>query len=321
MRDVTMSLAMPFYPVERPWTGEPLLLAAEVDREAYVAALSREALGAAPDYADCRVPAVWVGGGVACHMADAALGRLLRDLRGAYRLEAEDGAPAEVTLTALPGMVSAATLDACRAGHVARLAFEYATSSADEASELGRFMGPEAMAVTTEVLGPANSIDLSFEVWAGIPGQTERSGAATADAVLALGASHVRVRPFALDPASRLARERAAHEEAWRERPRHRLPGEQEREGIASAMAGRLRAAGFSEYLPGEWALPGHESRYLLMRAAGVDGLGFGLGSLTRFDGVLARDTGDLAAYLAHSDDPSVCVVEAGPLEARPTQA
>lgn len=313
MREVAVSLAMPFYPIERPWTREPLLAAAGADREAYVAALAREVRAAAPDYGDCRVPAVWAGGGVACHMADGALGGLLREMRGLLDLTAADGSPAEVTLTAYPGMVSAATMDACRRGHATRLSFEYATSSPDEAAELGRFMGPEAMAVTMEVLGPAPKVDLAFELWAGIPGQTERSGAASADAVLALGASHVEVRPFELDPESRLARERAAHRADWAEKPRHRMPSPEGRAAIAAAMGERLAAAGFSEYLPGAWALPGRECRYLLMCADGADRLGFGLGAPTVFDDMCARNTADLAVYLQASDDPARCIAEVRP--------
>ena len=67
--------------------------------------------------------------------------------------------------------------------------------------------------------------------------------------------------------------------------------------------------AGFGEYLPGRWALPGHESLYEVLVAAGTtETLGFGLGARTLFDGVEARNTSDLFAYLRFSDDPEKCV-------------
>lgn len=309
-RCVAMSLAMPFYPIERAWTSEALLLAPNVDRAAYLAALSREALGAAPDFADCRVPALWVGGGIAGHMADDALGALLRSLRQSFDLTCEDGTPAEITLAVHPGMVAASTTDACRIGHITRLVFDYATSSPAEWQELGRFMGPDAMEITRTVLGPKNRLDLAFELLVGIPGQTERSARASVEDVVALGAAHVRLKPFALDPACKLAAERAKQTEHWRSHQLHRIADDAGRAQMLAIMGERLRAEGFAEYLPGEWALPGHESRYLRMRAANSELLGFGLGARTLFQGVEARNTCDLATYLRYSDDPEHCIVE-----------
>ncbi len=312
-RVVSMSLAMPFYPCERPWACEALLPAAQVDREAYVAALGREALGAAPDFEDCRVAAVRVGGahgGIAGHMADASLGSLLRRVRQSFDLTRSDGSPAEVDLAVHPGMVSASTLDACRVGHVTRLGFDYATSSAAEARELGRFTDPEAMEVTKTVLGPACKLDLAFSLLAGIPGQTQASAVASVEAVLSFGASHVRLREFDLPATCKLARERAAHDDAWRALPAHRLPGVEERASLLAAMGARLHREGFTEYLPGLWALPGHESAWEQMRAQGCETLGFGLGARTLFDGTEALNTSDLPTYLRFSDDPARCVAK-----------
>ena len=74
-------------------------------------------------------------------------------------------------------------------------------------------------------------------------------------------------------------------------------------------MCETLAASGFGEYLPGHWALPGHESRYGVLVAAGAtETLGFGLGARTLFDGVEACNTSDLFTYLRFSDDPEKCV-------------
>ncbi len=236
-RPVLVHLRMPFYPIERSWTSETLFAAADVDREAYVGALAREVLDAAPDFADCRVHAVLVGGGVAAHMADGRLGALLRDVRQQFDLTCEDGTPAEVVLTAHPGMVSAATLDACRRGHVTRLAVDFATSSSAEARELGRFLGPEAMEVTRTVLA-SSRLTLAFGLLAGIPGQTERSAVATVKAALGYGAQAVSLRAFELDPASRMAAERRGRDDAWLAQPAHRLPDAAEWGGVGAKGGG-----------------------------------------------------------------------------------
>lgn len=304
-----MCLSMPFYPGEQPWTDAPQLDRRSCDAESYVEAMGREVLGAAGDYSDCRIPALWVGGGVATHMADDKLAKLLRSIRQSFRLAAEDGAPAEITLRTHPGQVSAATMDACRIGHVTNLRFDYATGVEGEAREMGRAYGPSVMDITQMVLGNAK-LDLSFELWAGIPGQTPHSAATSVQSALKYGATSVHVGEYRLPEDCKLARSRAKESEEWRALPPHRLPSAEERGEIVAAMQERLAAEGFVEYLPGEWALPGHELRYLQLHAEGMDVLGFGLGARTRFDGVGATNTGKLETYLRCSDDPSRCIAE-----------
>lgn len=211
-------------------------------------------------------------------------------------------------MRAHPGLVSAATLDTCRIGHVTRLRFDYATGSATEASELGRAFGPSAMEVTLEVLGNSK-LDLGFELLVGIPGQTVRSAVSSVESVLKHGATSVHLGIYELSGSCALAKERAEHDEAWLDHPAHRLPATEQRAEMVTAMADKLRAEGFAEYLPGEWALPGHEYRFLQMYAQGIDVLGFGLGARTRFDGVGASNTDDLSTYLRFSDDPARCIV------------
>ena len=304
-----MTLSMPFYPGKRPWATDTLFDPLTVDAEAYVKALSAEALGAAPDFADVRVPAILVGGGIATHMADGPLGVLLRSIRQSYVLEGDDGGAPEITLRAHPGFVSAATIDACRIGHVNRLRIDFATGSEAEARELGRTFGPSTMEITQQVIGRFK-LDLGFELLVGIPGQTTRSAVASVDTVLKFGATSVHVSEFCLPPASELAKERAGHTDEWRELPLHRMPALEQRAEILANMEERLRDEGFAEYLPGEWALPGHESRYLQLRAAGLDVLGFGLGARTRFQGVGAENTTNLATYLESSADPTKCIAK-----------
>ena len=78
---------------------------------------------------------------------------------------------------------------------------------------------------------------------------------------------------------------------------------------VREAMHETLAAAGFVEYLPERWALPGHESRYEALMATGAtETLGFGLGARTLFDGVEARNTSELSMSLRFSDDPEKCV-------------
>lgn len=323
-RPVLMDLRMPFYPVARDWGDGQLLDPRLVRTDAYVAALSREALGAAADYADCAVRAVRLSGGVCSHLADAELGTLLREIRQAYDL----GACEEVSLRVQPGMVSAATTDAIRIGHVGRLVVDFATSSVAEWRRLGRFLDPGTMEVTRTVLGPVpasghgaclggREVDLAFELLAGLPGQTARSGAASVEAALGYGATEVRLVGFELAPGSAMAHKRAKAGQAWCDRPENRIPAGEELTKVRTTMEERLAAAGLAEYLPGLWALPGHESAYERAASEGCETLGFGLGAVTRFDGMEAHNTQDVTTYLRFSDDPTRCVADVRPLAGR----
>ena len=293
LRPIVLELRMPFSP-EAGGSGVPGMLDPRmVDGHAYVEALAREVLASAPDYADCQVQAVALTGGMAAHVADDMLAQLLRDMRHAFLL-AED---AEVSLRIRPGMASAASMDAFRIGHVNRLVVDYATHSANEWRTLGRTLGPNAMDVTRMVLGPRcddglgvkladRRIDLSFELLAGIPGQTPSGARESVKAALSYGAAEVHLMTCGDSPSEKAV-------------------------SCRLAMSESLQAAGFAEYAPHRWALTGHESRFVQLGGSGqADILGYGLAARTRFEGIEARNTSDLATYLHFSDDPEMCIAE-----------
>ena len=305
LRPIMLDLRMPFSP-EAGGDGMPGMLDPRtVDCHAYVAALSREVLACASDYVDCQVGAVALTGGMAAHVADDALSALLRDVRQNFNLAPD----VEISLRARTGMVAAASVDMMRVGHVGRIVMDYATSSLDEWRMLGRRLDPGAMDVTRMVLGPCGKdglgvklgdreADLAFELLVGISGQSPASARESVETALDYGASEVRLEDCR--PVANLAVPAAAATRAL---------SAVEITQVRTAMGEALSAAGFAEYLPGRWALPGHESRHEVLVAQGtVETLGFGLAARTLFDGIEARNTSDLRTYLRFSDDPEKCV-------------
>ena len=305
LRPIVVELRMPFSP-EAGGNGVPGMLDPRmVDGHAYVEALAREVLASAPDYADCQVQAVALTDGMAAHVADDVLGALLRDIRQSFNLVPG----AEIALRVRPGMVAAASVDAFRIGHVSRIVMDYATSSLREWRALSRALDPSAMDVTRMVLGALpecghgvrladREADLAFELLVGIPGQTPVSARSSVEAALAYGASEVRLEDC--EPTANLTVPASAAT---------RTLSTEEAGRVREAMHETLAAAGFVEYLPERWALPGHESRYETLMATGAtETLGFGLGARTLFDGVEARNTSELSTYLRFSDDPEKCV-------------
>lgn len=287
-KKLILYVEIPFCPLRCPSCRKDTLEAGTTAlRDDYLSALRREVEATAPDFEDCIVEAVWVGGGIAGHMFDEGLVALLRSLSQRFRMSPQ----AELSLKAHPGMVSVETLNACRKGKVGRLVFEFETANPAEYERLGRFLDPSAMEMTELVLG-RSSLPRGFNLIVGLQGQTIATVRHSIDSVSAYRASHISLYPFTAPNHENAHLQAAAEQQA-------------ELLGFASSYLGSL---GFVQYLPYHFALPGYECRFFELEAEGTDVLGFGLGAETRFCGSRATNTSDLATYIAYSDIPQRCI-------------
>ncbi len=353
---VLMHLRTPFWPDGRPWAARELPAVAVEDRQAYLRALGNEVDARALVQGDCRVAALWVGGGVAVGMADEELGRLLTDVsdrydltgddgrpsevtveaypglvneRGGvavgmadeelgrlltdvsdrYDLTGDDGRPSEVTVEAYPGLVNEQLLDDLRCSGATRLFVDYGTGSPAEARGLGRTVAAEGLPGLDDALREC-PLPIEVRLLVGNPGQSVVSALKSLETALGFGAVAVDLQAFLLGAGSSLASERLAHESSWRMDALHRIPGAAERIQIQAELGLVLQDHGFSQYLPGYWAIPGRESFYRLARSAGCDVLGLGLGARTRFEGVTSCNTEDLGLYMQEAGNPEAIEVE-----------
>lgn len=306
-KPLLLYLDIPFCPVHCRHCVKAALEPAPERRRAYLQALRREAEGSAGSVDDYEVQAVWVGGGIAGHMADEELGELLRQLPRWFPF----GGDTEITLKVHPGMVGAKTREVCRLGGVTRLNVEYVTKSLFESEALGRFLNPAAMDVSEMVLR-GSLFARGFDVVAGLPGQTGTSLTESLEKALAYGAGHISLYPLRLEEGSILAQEWGERQESLCRNPRRRLAQGEEMTALLEAGARFLREKGLREYLPGQWAFPGRECRYFELEAAGVECLAFGLGAVSCLEGVRSWNTGDLEMYLGHSAEPGriICRTE-----------
>lgn len=297
-------LDIPFCPVHCAHCSKQALEPRGEWRERYLTALRREIeaqQGSLPDY---EIKAVWIGGGIAGHMADTQLKELLRDLRGLLPI-ADD---AEITLKVHPGMVSVETLNACHYGGVTRLSVEYVTHNSFEYENLGRFLSPKAMDTTRMILGNSK-LPMSFDLVRGLPGQTAETWRESLGAAINYGAEHISVYPLRLEPDTELYR-RGVTENG--ENPRRRFPTAEELTEMERITEELLTSRGFREYLPNRWALPEKECRYFTLEASGSEVLGCGLCAVTELDGLRSVNTDELSVYLRYSAYPEkiICGVE-----------
>lgn len=297
---ILLSLNIPFCPVRcahcdkgNDVIGDLAVL------EDYISALRRETEASAHTFDDCQVQALWVGGGIAGHLFDEALGELLRDMRAWFPFAGD----AEVTLKVHPGMVSAQTVEAMRRGGVTRLSVDYVTADSFEGEPLGRFLPPGAMDVTKMVLAGA-PVQLSFDVLTGLPAQTAGTLEHTLQKALDYGARHVSLIPLRVKEGTPLS-ENWMKANAGSTSLRRRLPDEAERDALTAHAGEWLRERGFACDAPGQYALPGCACRYLALRRAGCQELSFGAGAQSRIDGMVSENIRDVKRYCRYSPDPA----------------
>lgn len=307
---VILSIQTPFYPIPSTYDkrrlhpmNSPALL------EAYADALRREIEAAAPDYDDCLVEAVHVGGGIAGHAFDEQLGALLRDMHRWFHFAPD----AEISLEVHPGMVSVDTLTACQRGKVTTLRVDYATADAFESEAMGRFLPPSAMDTTKMILANA-PLKLSFDLLVGLPGQSAGSLLHTLDKAAAYGAAEIALHPLELIPGTPFADQQAAAYAASTS-PRKHLPNEKERAALWQSAEEWLDAHGYKATVPGRYAQSGGASRFHQLKAQNAALLGFGAGAHTCMDGVEAVNISNLEDYIRYSPDPVKLVASVRPVE------
>lgn len=298
-KPLILSLNVPLCPVHCAYCDKQTQAVGDLDvLDRYADALRREAQYSSGDYGDYEVKAVWIGGGIPCHLFDEAMGDLLRDMRGWFAFAPD----AEITLKAHPGMVSVETLNACRRGGVSWLSVEYVTANAFEDEPLGRFLPPSAMDTTKLVLQNA-PLSLSFDLILGLPAQTPGTLTQSLAKAVGYGAKHISLYPLRVAQGTPFA-EGWARENAGSTALRRHLPSDAERETLAATADAWLREHGFAPYLPGHYALGGFACRYRALQSEGCEQLGFGAGAESRIDGLYSRNTQSVRDYCRFSPDP-----------------
>lgn len=309
-RNLLLYIDIPFCPVHCKHCGKIACAPSSDLRYAYAQALRKEITASAGSLPDYEISAVYIGGGIPGHMMDEELGELLKDLSSWYNIAPD----VEITLKVHPGMVSVETLNACRRGHVTRLSMEYVTHNSFEHEMLGRFLSPSAMDITHMILG-GSRLDLSFDIIAGLPGQTRTSLLESVKKALSYGASHLSLYPFVLASGTELAEEYTAKQDsAVIKNPRKRIPNPEEVTAWLADVKDYLASQDFMEYLPGRFALSGKECRYFMLESGGCESLAFGLGAESAFDGVRSKNTASLKKYLQYSDQPEKIICHMEPI-------
>lgn len=277
--------------------------------ERYVRALTTE-LSVRQRTESRAVDTIYFGGGTPSLLSPAQLEAILHAVRANFRVAAD----AEVTMEMNPGTVTPETLAAFRAAGVNRASFGLQTFDDEQLRRLGRTHTASDARHTFADLRAAGFDNISFDLIAGLPGQTVAQWAHNMDEALALRPEHLSLYLLEVHEGTPLAEQITR---GFWPRPDPDTAAEMYR-----LLLARTRAAGYEHYEISNFCLPGRESRHNLKYWTGAPYYGFG-NSAHSYDGGGTRwaNERDTLRYCDLIERTGSAVVETTNLTARDRQA
>ncbi len=237
---------------------------------------------------------VYLGGGTPSQLDGEALACLLNLIPG----ESAGSKWAEATMEAAPGTITSEKAAAWRRAGINRVSLGVQSFVPQELARTGRKHTHEIVRQEIALLRDAGIGNISVDLIAGLPSQTERSWRMSLDYVERLAVPHVSVYMLEIDEDSRLGRELIAGG------PRYGAGDVPDEDAIAAfyeIAVEQLKKIGMERYEISNFAHPGRESRHNLKYWRREAYLGFGADAHS-FDGEYRwRNPESAAAYAAQS--------------------
>jgi len=223
------------------------------------------------------VDTVYIGGGTPPIVGAERLKRIVAKLRERFEVEAR----CEFTLEVTPASADEDFLTRLRDWGANRLSIGAQSFSDPELRAVGRLHSAADTHETVARARRAGFSNISLDLIAGLPGQTEFSWQESLRAVECLRPEHVSVYIIEMDEKSRLGREVLRHGERYHA---SEVPDENFMADAYECARDFLAAAGYRQYEISNFALPGLESRHNRKYWRLEPYLGFGAGAHS-FDG------------------------------------
>jgi oxygen-independent coproporphyrinogen-3 oxidase len=236
---------------------------------AEIGAARGEAAGLGADLPG-MVDSVYFGGGTPSLLTAAQLERIFGAMRGEFDL-----APAaEITLECAPGQVGAETLDAGLRLGMNRVSFGVQSFVDTETAAVGRLHTAAMCVEEIRRMRAAGVAEISVDLIAGLPRQTEESWEISVQAVIESAVPHASVYMLEVDDESRLGKELIAGG------PRYgatAVPSDEAMTEFYARACVAFEAAGLRQYEISNFARPGRASRHNIKYWQRAPYLGFGL--------------------------------------------
>ena len=237
------------------------------------------------------VDTVYVGGGTPSLLEPPLLAQMLQALRTTFSCEWD-----EVTLEADPETIDTGKAIAWAAAGFTRISFGSQSFVDDELKAAGRMHRREDIYRAVPILRAAGIRNISFDLIAGLPKQTETSWRRSLDETIALSPEHVSIYMMEIDEGSRLGLEVLQGGPRYSARE---LPSEEAMAAFYELAQSELKTAGYLQYEISNWAKPGFESRHNQKYWRREPYLGFGAGAHAFSGPQRWANRHDAAAYVA----------------------
>jgi oxygen-independent coproporphyrinogen-3 oxidase len=206
------------------------------------------------DVPEAVVDTVYFGGGTPSLLDPANLAQILKAIRASFPSQFE-----EVTLEADPETISTEKAAAWREAGFNRISMGVQSFDDAELRAAGRMHRRADVFNATEILRAAGFANLSFDLIAGLPHQTDRSWEDSVEQLLCLKPEHVSIYMMEIDEGSRLGLEVLQDGERYSAKA---LPSDDSMANYYEDGCRQLAAAGYVHYEISNWGLPGFESRH-----------------------------------------------------------
>ena len=265
----------------------------------YVEALCREirshsSLRGAPRVslpAGLTVDSVYIGGGTPSLLEPRLLGEILQAIRNSFSCALD-----EVTLEADPETIEAEKAADWAASGINRISFGVQSFIDGELKSAGRRHRAAHVYQGVGMLRNLGFANISFDLIAGLPKQTEASWGRSLEELIALSPEHVSTYIMEIDEGSRLGLEVLEGGSRYSARE---LPSEELMADFYALAQRELRSAGYQQYEISNWAKPGFPSRHNLKYWRREPYLGFGAGAHSFSGTERWANVHDAAAYVA----------------------
>ena len=223
-----------------------------------------------------RVDTIYFGGGTPSLLDPAQLERILVALRDRFDVDSAS----EITLEINPGSITEAKLREFRQLGINRASFGAQTFDDRELAKLGRSHTAADARRTFHDLRAAGFDNVSFDLIAGLPGQTLEGWQRNVDEALALAPEHLSFYLLEVHSGTPLAQH---IQRGLQPKPDEDLAAE-----MYEWMLGRAAEAGYEHYEISNLCRPGFESRHNTKYWTGAPYFGFGC-SAHSYDGATRR--------------------------------
>jgi oxygen-independent coproporphyrinogen-3 oxidase len=267
----------------------------------YIRAIQREISNANQIFATANIlPAfdlaqsvdtIYIGGGTPSLLNP----NLLRELLGTIRDSFPCREP-EVTLEADPETVDAERASHWQASGINRISFGCQSFVDEELQAAGRMHRSADIYRADEILRNIGIRNISFDLIAGLPKQTQDSWRRSLAEAISRSPEHVSVYMMEIDEGSRLGREVLQHGTRYGARE---LPTDDAMAEFYELAQCELKTAGYEQYEISNWAKPSFASRHNLKYWRREPYLGFGAGAHSFFGQQRWANLHDPAAYVS----------------------